>query len=826
MPSDSTTVFGLPPPIQKSVEALRRHANREKVLNRYLFSQRESNEEFSTTEKLYRMMLPNLSQYIIALLKVLLAAAPSSKAKSDAINILSDVLTPETDSSEVLSNSINFDSSLTNVLEQNVRIAIDVNRHKEYLSQHLVFANCIPLILKFLDQNMVRYVQSKHQLPPFNYPRAPLHYVRNHDEWPVLNVDNVEESDSQSQSYYLWRNVFSTINLLRVLNKLTKWKHSRTMMLVVFKSAPILKRSLRIRLAVFQLYVLKLLKVQARYLGRQWRRSNMEIMSAIYSKVRHRLNDDWAYANETRSKSWDFQNEEAALKTAVERFNSRRYSSLYPAFALEPSESPSPGENYLDTVDLREFEPVNNSVQSLLGAPKELSERFKRNYEKWVEHEVIKRQTNWDQLLINTRGIMDIVYMGGRYFYLRFLGAEHQFKILWLDQKRPEITIEWNALDNNPSKKAMTMHGVEKRAPVEQVIDASQLIDYAKLHWDDTVTADDPTVVRLREGILAGQRSALASGITLVESKHPTKRAQGSYLLAELLAAERKRFHEKGPSSLIFRIGISGSPGVGKSSFIEALGNELTKNQGKKVAVLTVDPSSATTGGSVLGDLTRMQELARNPLAFIRQSPTSGSLGGVTRGIHEAIVLCEGAGYDIVIIETVGVGQSEVSVSEMSDMFCLLLSPAHGDELQGVKRGIMEQSDLLIVTKADGELEKKARLTQTEYVSALKYMRPRAEEWHPEVMSASIYKPETIQAVWKTMTRFYENALKTGLLMERRNEQLTTWMWTHVQDEIMAVFKRHPEVLRKAPALERDIRHGKATPGWAAETLLRTFFGL
>uniref|UniRef100_A0A0M3JCQ3 Methylmalonyl Co-A mutase-associated GTPase MeaB n=1 Tax=Anisakis simplex TaxID=6269 RepID=A0A0M3JCQ3_ANISI len=162
-----------------------------------------------------------------------------------------------------------------------------------------------------------------------------------------------------------------------------------------------------------------------------------------------------------------------------------------------------------------------------------------------------------------------------------------------------------------------------------------------------------------------------------------------------------------------------------------------------------------------LGDLTRMQELARNPMAFIRQSPTSGSLGGVTRGIHEAIVLCEGAGYDVVIIETVGVGQSEVSVSEMSDMFCLLLSPAHGDELQGVKRGIMEQSDLLIITKCDGELEKKARLTRMEYTSALKYMRPRAEVWRPEVMGASIYKPETIKAVWSTMMRFWDNAFKT-----------------------------------------------------------------
>lgn len=445
LPNDSTTMFGLPPPIQKSIDALRRHlyvslsdlqVKREKELNRYLFSQKDVDlEKPSHAEKLYRMMLPNLSQYVIALLKVLLAAAPSSKAKSDAINILCDVLTPETDNNEFLSNSINFDSSLSNVLEQSVRIAIDVNRHKEimvkaassvlillmkhfrlnhiyqfeYLGQHLVFANCIPLILKFLDQNMVRYVQSKHELPPFNYPRAPLHFVRNREEWPVLNVDNVEECDSQSQCYHLWRNVFSAINLLRVLNKLTKWKHARTMMLVVFKSAPILKRSLRVKLAVFQLYVLKLLKMQARYLGRQWRRSNMEIMSAIYSKVRHRLNDDWAYANETRSKSWDFQNEEAALKTAVEKFNSRRYAHLYPAFALEPSEAPAPGDAYLDSVDLREFEPVDNSAQSLLGVHRELSDRFKRNYEKWVEREVIRRKVDWDQLLLCTRGIIDKV---------------------------------------------------------------------------------------------------------------------------------------------------------------------------------------------------------------------------------------------------------------------------------------------------------------------------------------------------------------------------------------------------------------------------------
>ncbi|VDD87427.1 unnamed protein product [Enterobius vermicularis] len=440
LPGDSTTTFGLPEATRISVEAMRRNVyvslgdlqiQREKKLNRYLFSQRENDIELTNAEQLYRLMLPNLSQYVIALLKVLIVHLFCLfQPKNEAINILSDVLTIETEGSEVLSNSMNFDGSLNNVLEQSVRIVIDVNRHKEvmvkaassilillikhfrlnhiyqfeYLCQHLVFANCIPLILKFLDQNIVRYIQSKHELLPLNYPAAPLYFVNALEEWPQLSDENVETGDSQSQNYFLWRNVFSMINLLRVLNKLTKYKHARTMMLIVFKSAPILKRALRIRL----LYVLKLLKMQARYLGRQWRRSNMELMSSIFSRVRHRINDDWAFANESRSKSWDFETKEAALKAAVERFNSRRYANLYPALALEPEKAPSPGEKYLDTIDLREFEPVDNSFQSVLGAHREMSERFKRNYKRWLDEEVFRRQVNWDHLLYNNRGIVDL----------------------------------------------------------------------------------------------------------------------------------------------------------------------------------------------------------------------------------------------------------------------------------------------------------------------------------------------------------------------------------------------------------------------------------
>ncbi|EYB91778.1 hypothetical protein Y032_0202g1785 [Ancylostoma ceylanicum] len=364
-------------------------------------------------------------------------------------------------------------------------------------------------------------------------------------------------------------------------------------------------------------------------------------------------------------------------------------------------------------------------------------------------------------------------------------------------------------------------YGVKKTKPFEAMIE-----DYAKFHWDDTVKEDDPVVVRLREQLLAGSRSALASAITLVESRHPRKRAQGNLLLHTVLAEERKRYVEKGKESMIFRIGISGSPGVGKSSFIEAMGKELTDGRGMKIAVLTIDPSSAVTGGSVLGDLTRMQELSRNPKAYIRQSPTSGSLGGVTRGIHEAIILCEGAGYDVVIIETVGVGQSEVSVADMCDMFCLLLSPAHGDELQGVKRGIMELSDLLVVTKDDGDLKAKARLTQSEYISALKYMRPRIPSWKPKVMRSSIMEPISIQAVCDCMFEFWETIMASGDLEARRTSQMTTWMWDHVREELLNVFQKHPKIAPLAPALEEDVRLGKVTPGHASETLIRTFLGI
>ncbi|GMR36931.1 hypothetical protein PMAYCL1PPCAC_07126, partial [Pristionchus mayeri] len=363
--------------------------------------------------------------------------------------------------------------------------------------------------------------------------------------------------------------------------------------------------------------------------------------------------------------------------------------------------------------------------------------------------------------------------------------------------------------------------GVAKEAPLHDF-----LAEYNRVFFDDTITKEDSTVCRLRDGILSGSRASLASAITLVESTHPKKRAQGNLLLQEMLKEEKARFEEKGPDSLIFRVAISGSPGVGKSSFIEALGEELTEKRGKKVAVLTIDPSSQVTGGSLLGDLTRMQKLSVNPRAYIRQSPSCGALGGVTRGIHEAIILCEGAGYDVVIIETVGVGQSETSVVDMCDMMTLLLSPAHGDELQGVKRGIMEVSDLLVVTKDDGDLKAKAKIAQAEYISALKFMRPRSPEWKPRVLRASIMDAPSVAAVWDGMEEYWKTMRETGTLMRRRNDQMNKCMWSHVDEQLMSLFMKHPRLRAMTKEMEKRVNNAEITPGQAADSLVRSFFSM
>uniref|UniRef100_A0A1A8UTA0 Striatin interacting protein 2 n=1 Tax=Nothobranchius furzeri TaxID=105023 RepID=A0A1A8UTA0_NOTFU len=387
--NDTETLVGLPRPIHESVKTLKLHKyvsiaevqiKKEEELQQCPLSLGEEEVEETPAEILYVGMLPNLSQYVIALLKLLLAAAPTSKAKTDSINILADVL-PEEMPITVL---------------QSMKLGIDVNRHKEIIvkaisallllllkhlklshiyqfevvSQHLVFANCIPLILKFFNQNIMSYISAKNSICVLDFPHCVVH------EMPELTAESLEAGDC---SQFCWRNLFSCINLLRILNKLTKWKHSRTMMLVVFKSAPILKRALKVKQAMMQLYVLKLLKIQTKYLGRQWRKSNMKTMSAIYQKVRHRLNDDWAYGNDIDARPWDFQAEECALRENIEKFNSRRY----------------------DNSRNSDFTPVDNCLQSILGQRVELPEDFHYSYEIWLEREVFSQPIQWEGLLQN-----------------------------------------------------------------------------------------------------------------------------------------------------------------------------------------------------------------------------------------------------------------------------------------------------------------------------------------------------------------------------------------------------------------------------------------
>nr|XP_014346930.1 PREDICTED: striatin-interacting protein 2 [Latimeria chalumnae] len=385
--NDIETLVGLPRPIHESVKTLKQHkyisiadmqVKKEEELQQCPMSLGEEDVEQTPTEILYQALLPNLPQYVIALLKILLAAAPTSKAKTDSINILADVL-PEEMPITVL---------------QSMKLGMDVNRHKEiivkaisvllllllkhlklnhiyqfeYVAQHLVFANCIPLILKFFNQNIMSYITAKNRISVLDYPSCVVHKL------PELTVESLEAGDN---TQFCWKNLFSCINLLRILNKLTKWKHSRTMMLVVFKSAPILKRALKVKQAMMQLYVLKLLKIQTKYLGRQWRKSNMKIMSAIYQNVRHRLNDDWAYGNDIDAKPWDFQAEECTLRANIESFNSRRYDQNRDS----------------------DFSPVDNCLQSVVGQRLPLPEDFHCTYELWLEREVFSQPIHWEQLL-------------------------------------------------------------------------------------------------------------------------------------------------------------------------------------------------------------------------------------------------------------------------------------------------------------------------------------------------------------------------------------------------------------------------------------------
>ncbi len=314
---------------------------------------------------------------------------------------------------------------------------------------------------------------------------------------------------------------------------------------------------------------------------------------------------------------------------------------------------------------------------------------------------------------------------------------------------------------------------------------------------------------QLVTGVLEGNRRALARLITRIESTRKDHRAEASDAISRLLP-------ETGKS---IRIGISGVPGVGKSSFIETIGLHVVE-QGHKVAVLAVDPSSPKHGGSILGDKTRMENLARNPGAYVRPSPSGGSIGGVARRTRETIMAVEAAGFDVVLVETVGVGQSEYAVADLVDMFVLLVAPGGGDDLQGIKKGIVEMADLLVVTKNDGDLQKAASRAFQDYTSALRMLRGGDDVWRPEVLRCSAHTGDGIPEVWARMEAFREAVQSAGRIDERRAEQAASWMWDEVTSTLLAEVRRKGGVGDK---MEASVRSGKRTPTDAAREILKQF---
>ncbi|GAB3381291.1 methylmalonyl Co-A mutase-associated GTPase MeaB [Spongiibacter taiwanensis] len=314
------------------------------------------------------------------------------------------------------------------------------------------------------------------------------------------------------------------------------------------------------------------------------------------------------------------------------------------------------------------------------------------------------------------------------------------------------------------------------------------------------------------DALKSGQPRALAKAITLVESKRLEHRQQAQSLLEAVLPATGNSI----------RIGITGIPGVGKSTFIEAFGMYLLE-QGKRVAVLAVDPSSPIAGGSILGDKTRMEMLSRSPDAFIRPSPSEGSLGGVALKTRETMLLCEAAGYDVILVETVGVGQSEYEVASMVDFFMVLMLPNAGDELQGIKKGIMELADALVINKADGESMNYAEQTRRHYQNALHLLR-HTSFWTPQVLTCSALKNQNISAVWGMISDFQIDATKNGSLKEKRARQAREWMNKLLHEMLDRKLKENPQVKRLLPDLNRRVTQGETTPYVAAETLLNLLF--
>ena len=312
----------------------------------------------------------------------------------------------------------------------------------------------------------------------------------------------------------------------------------------------------------------------------------------------------------------------------------------------------------------------------------------------------------------------------------------------------------------------------------------------------------------LVDGVLARQLRPLAKAITLIESQREDHKARAQGVLEALLP------HTGGA----MRVGISGVPGVGKSTFIEALGLYLIE-QGLRVAVLAVDPSSSLTGGSILGDKTRMERLSQNPAAFIRPSPSAGSLGGVAEKTRETMLVCEAAGFDVLIVETVGVGQSETAVAGMTDLFCLLQLPNAGDDLQAIKKGIMELADLIVINKADLDPAAAMR-AKAQIKTALHMLRPASPNWTVPVLTLSALKKEGIAEFWQTVGDYRRALTASGEFDARRRHQALAWMWELIDAGLRSRFRTHPQVKHALPGLARAVEEGATTPSAAALRLL------
>jgi LAO/AO transport system kinase len=320
--------------------------------------------------------------------------------------------------------------------------------------------------------------------------------------------------------------------------------------------------------------------------------------------------------------------------------------------------------------------------------------------------------------------------------------------------------------------------------------------------------SESATISSMASAIRSGDRASLARAITLVESKRADHQATAHRLVQELLR----------DTGNAVRLGITGAPGAGKSTMIDALGTFLTA-AGHKVAVLAVDPSSTRTGGSILGDKTRMARLGQDPNAFIRPSPSSGTLGGVAAKTRETMLICEAAGFDVIVVETVGIGQSETAVSDMTDFFLALMIPGAGDELQGIKKGVVELADMIAVNKADGDNVARARVAAADYRAALNILAPRSPNWAPPVVTFSALTGNGVPELWTQVEAHRAAMTKSGELATRRREQQVKWMWSMLEERLTARLRSDPAVRAKLKAAEAAVANGKLAPTLAVEQI-------